>query len=263
MEHEGLLTHHVLHGIAKEKSAASAGADGWSGAEVASWPPAAWQKLLELWQRWVAAGVLPLAWRHSRQVHIEKKAAAVEGTPVEGLRPITIQAAAARILASAMARAAREWAKAQADVYTHGALAGRSLEAAVLAIDGHLDQGGILVSLDLEKCFDRMDPSLAVAIMQRRGFPKQWATHLQCMWGSQWRWLQVGRFTHPEAQAVSTSTPQGCALAPIALVCMLAEAAADTWPSWPRALPPDRLRGRSGLRGLHSHSSGDGAASLG
>ena len=80
------------------------------------------------------------------------------------------------------------------------------------------------MSLDQAKCFDHVIPELAVGLLPHAGMHPEWIRHLQWTWSDQHRWMQFGRHTANSLERVSTSIPQGCAMAPIALVVLMLEA---------------------------------------
>ena len=143
---------------------------------------------------------------------------------VDRMRPICVQPVLCRALSSCMAQLCREWVLTKVDGCTFGAFRGRGVEAAVLLLDAALGKDSIMFSLGFRKCFDMMSPELAVGILEHEGLHPQWARHLHFMWIDQRRWLQLGAWTDSDSTLVPNSVPQGCAMAPLALVCLLAEA---------------------------------------
>lgn len=216
----------VVH-IARSKTRGASGVDGWASEEVAHWPEQAWAHLLFLWHKWCANNHFPESWQHSRQVMIPKKPLHNQTLNVEHMRPICVQPVVCRIISSSMAHLARDWLLQLVTPSTHGGLKGRSLEAAILALDHAFSQGGLVVSMDMEKCFDYVQPTIALEHFRQAGLPDQWVRHLTHMWTDQKRWMQMGNETHDVPHIVDNSLPQGCAMAPMALINLLVEATAD------------------------------------
>ena len=133
------------------------------------------------------------------------------------MRPIAVQPVMCHIISSAFARrtSAREWLQTIVPDFTHGAVAGRDVATALLPLQETFDDYGIIISLDQAKCFDHVIPELALGHLKHAGMHPQWIKHFTWTWSHQKRWVQFGRATH---QKVSTSIPQGCAIAPLALV---------------------------------------------
>lgn len=69
-----------------------------------------------------------------------------------------------------------------------------------------------------------MSAELATGFLQHAGFHVEWVRHLRHVWSKQYRWIHLLNFTCPQAVQVCTSIPQGCAMAPLAMVLYLAEA---------------------------------------
>ncbi|CAE7658292.1 unnamed protein product [Symbiodinium sp. CCMP2592] len=139
-----------------------------------------WECFLRLWHDWCERDRCPQAFRHCRQVMLPKEEFDSQGeVDVENMRPICVQP---------------DWLLAKVDADTHGSLKGRSVEAAVLALDAAFATDGILVSLDMKKCFDYMSPELCLGILLHEGMHPAWARHLTHIWRHQRRWLQVQRW---------------------------------------------------------------------
>mmetsp|Transcript_21143 Transcript_21143/g.50264 ORF Transcript_21143/g.50264 Transcript_21143/m.50264 type:complete len:1839 (+) Transcript_21143:1915-7431(+) len=217
-----LLVQHL-----KAKLQGSAGADGWRADELLAFPMATWRCFLDLWHSWCQQGAFPSCWRHSRQIFLPKAEVLDGALEVDRMRPICVQPVLCRALSSCMAQLCREWVLTKVDGCTFGALRGRGVEAAVLLLDAALGKDSIMFSLDFRKCFDMMSPEPAIGILEHEGLHPQWARHLHFMWIDQQRWLQLGVWTDSDSTLVPNSVPQGCAMAPLALVCLLAEASRD------------------------------------
>ena len=221
--HEWRLTAQDLQAAAASKRHGAAGPDGWTGEEVYAWPAYAWELFLDVWHRWAERDSWPRPMRCYRQIFMAKE----KGEGAENFRPISIQSVFNRVVASAMARhpQVRHWIQSLITDDVHGAVAGRGVHTAVARLlqawDGPTP---VLVSMDLQKGFDMAAPSLMTGLLQHHGWPTLWARHLANAWHHQLRWLQHGNYLREHPIEVSTSTPQGDPMAPVAFVVLLAEA---------------------------------------
>ncbi|CAE7224148.1 unnamed protein product [Symbiodinium natans] len=211
----------------KAKAHGAAGCDGWRPEELLPLPLDTWHCFLTLWHDWCERDAFPSALQHAKQVFLPKTEVIDGVAAVDALRPICVQPVLCRAISSCMASRSQSWMLSKVRADTLGALRGRSVEAAVLALDAAFQQDSILMSLDLYKCFDLVSPELAIGLLEHEGLHPQWARHLRHMWCKQMRWLQIGAWTDPSPAEVNNSVPQGCAMAPLALVCLLLEATSD------------------------------------
>ncbi|CAE7568647.1 unnamed protein product [Symbiodinium natans] len=196
-----------LHQQACTMGASAAGPDGWSGDEIRTWPREAWNHFAVLLDRWVRRGSFPCAWQELRQIHIPKDEPELDdgSVDVQNMRPISVMSALWRCVSSCIAKDDR--------------VRGRH-------ILGHLacgyEKGMPLASLDYTKCFDHVNPSLVLAILQRAGFPKPLVLMLEHVW-NQRRVLELNNFVGEIVQ-VTSSIPQGDGLSPMALNVLLSAA---------------------------------------
>ncbi|CAE7489220.1 unnamed protein product [Symbiodinium necroappetens] len=216
-----------LQRAARRKSAGAAGLDGWTALELANLPLTHWRDFHVLLHRWLQRGSFPESWRRARTVFLPKTLPDDQGgVEVAKMRPITILAAHYRIATSCLTRQqdVRDWIAAQVPEYVHGGLQQRAATDALASIDAGWTSAprACLVTLDMKQAFDRMVPALAVANLRHQGFDPAWASLLSWVWEGQLRYLQLGGVVSPCPFSVSTSTPQGCPVAPIALVSLLA-----------------------------------------
>lgn len=109
--------------------------------------------------------------QHMRQIHIRKDETVYEGgaVPAKALRPVTVQSILVRIVGSAFVSQPKvcHWLMSKACECCHGALFSRGVATASLA--EAMEEKHIIASLDFEKCFDRVHPSLAIATLKRKG----------------------------------------------------------------------------------------------
>ena len=234
-----------LAAVAASLAGSAAGPCGWTGNEAAAMPLAAWNTLAELCQRWLRRGQIPRVLAHMRQVHVPKQGALVQKgcADVAKLRPIVVQSVVWRIICSALVRrqATREWALQCVPDTCYGGLKSREALQAVIALaEHHAEHQGPVITLDLEKAFDTVDPRLALDVLARAGAPRQWLSLVKRVWLNQTRWIQYAGHTHETPAHVKRSIPQGDALSPLALILLLAapvkdvethEAACGLWQS--------------------------------
>ena len=219
-----------LQAAAKRKTGGSAGPDGWEQAEVSFLPDKHWRDFQTLLERWRARGQFPECWRDSRMVMLPKMAPDQFGAILAAkTRPITVMSIYYRIAMSALTRSqeVRQWLQEVAPEFSHGGICGRSAPNALAALEAYLRSRPrcIMVSLDMKQCFDRVHPVLGVATLLAKGFDESWASLAMWSWGQQHRYIQLGRQVASCPQTVCSSIPQGCPLAPICLVALLADPA--------------------------------------
>ena len=216
-----------LHRVVLESSATAAGPSGWTVLELKSAPLLFWEEFADLLEVWFGAGFFPLAWREVLMCSIPKgKAPRADGAvDVEGLRPISVECALWRVVASAFCKrdSARRWARAWAPPAFFGALQGRDCFGGLLELDQAVNvEGYALAALDLSKAFDHVAPGPAVAMLGHFGLPVQMSRALVALWSSQARWLRWDTWVAPSPEAVGSSLPQGDAFAPLAMLACLA-----------------------------------------
>ena len=71
--------------------------------------------------------------------------------------------------------------------------AGKALQAVIALAEHHAEHQGPVITLDLEKAFDTVDPRLALDVLARAGAPRQWLSLVKRVWLNQTRWIQYGR----------------------------------------------------------------------
>lgn len=215
-----------LLNMARRNSGAP-GCDGWRCTEVRWRPEKACCIFLELWHDWCTRNEFPDSWQHCRLVMLPKDDLQHGSLKVFAMRPICSQPWICRLISSVIAKKAQDWVLRLVSPDVHGALRGRGIEAAIAILDQTFQHNRLLCSLDLAKAFDHMYTTLAIGLLRHSGFHEQWANHLQHMWSKKWRWMQMLNNTNTEPELVETSLPQGCAMAPLAMVVLLIEAERD------------------------------------
>ena len=142
---------------------------------------------------------------------------------VSRLRPITIFNAAYRVVVGAWTarQCVRDWLPVACPDSFHGGIKGRDAWQALRHLEAAWDNEAILVSFDFEKCFDWVTPKFALDNLERHGCPAALLKVVSWTWMEQHRWIQLGRYVHPEVQRVTQSLPQGCPASPMALIALL------------------------------------------
>lgn len=213
---------------ARANPAGAAGPDGWMAEEAASLPLEAWRIFAKIANKMIEKGQYPSAFREIRQVHIPKEGARVRETDgaaaVSDTRPIAIEAVLWRVMASTLASDdnLRSWVEGWVPLAAHGGIPGRGVHTAAFELERRLDEDSILVSMDLEKAFDTVDPVLACEVFKELGLDQRIIAMLLWIWTGQRRYLCMGNELIPEPVDVATSLPQGDAFSPLALLAVLA-----------------------------------------
>ena len=120
----------------------------------------------------------------------------------------------------------RPWFSSWMPECLHGGLPGRSVDAIHEQLGGLLEQRAakrtfVGCKADVRKCFDRVSPQAAIAILQRWGAPTWLATLLAGFYMEQERWVAVaGVFAHKPVVA-GASLLQGCPFSPLLLNSMM------------------------------------------
>ena len=146
--------------------------------------------------------------------------------PDGGLRPLALTQMAWRLGASEALAQLRPWFSSWTPECLHGGLPGRSVDAIHEQLGGLLEQRAakrtfVGCKADVRKCFDRVSPQAAIAILQWWGAPTWLATLLAGFYMEQERWVAVaGVFAHKPAVA-GASLLQGCPFSPLLLNSMM------------------------------------------
>ena len=210
---------------AQESAGSAAGCDGWNGTELAAMPTEIFEVFLTLVRRWCSKGAWPSVWNDVRQVH-QRKNTGFGPVFAKDLRPIAVLSIWYRTLLSALTRrpSMQNWLLAAAPQACHGGLKGRSVTTAVASLLPELENGAVALALDYKKCFDMLHPELVLAHLQIHQWPDSLLSLLRQIWCGQRRWMELGHLSAGNAEAVSTSMPQGDPLSPLGLIVTLAEA---------------------------------------
>ena len=214
-----------LYSQALRLKGSAAGPDGLSGTEIAQLPLKTWEIFSDLLLRWTNRSELPEVWSSTRQVHLQKPGAALRSDgaiSAKDMRPISIQSVIWRTVASAWTRrqSTRTWIKSWAHPTACGGLQGTGVAQAVDILYQAFEKGGVLLSLDYQKCFDSVDPTLGLQCLQHMGCPQTLLYMLQHVW-RQKRWLTYNGEFLPQAVDVHSSLPQGDAISPLTLLALM------------------------------------------
>ena len=203
----------------------AAGPDGWSANELRFLPLPAIRVWDTLGHRWIAAGTVPQQLTEVRQVNLPKlhKIDQNGRLAVQGLRPISILSAFWRLWASAFIKddSVSQWiSRHKHPDIIHGRQSLGCETAAQLLQDSYVNDQYIC-SLDYQEAYDRMHPAVTSQFLHALGWPGGFCQVLHQVWGNQRRFVQFENHTHDQVLPVSSSTPQGCPLAPAILALWL------------------------------------------
>ena len=215
-----------LHANALRQQGSAAGPDGLSGSEISQLPLKAWEHLAILLARWTDRQEVPSVWQSTRQVHLQKPDAKLR--PADGaihakdLRPISIQCTIWRIIASTWTRrrSTRNWISSWVHPTACGGVQGSGVAKAVDLLFQKFEKGGILLSLDFQKCFDTINPALGLQCLRHFGCPQQMLRMLQEVW-QQERWLTYNGEYLQAPVTVTSSLPQGDATSPLTMLALM------------------------------------------
>ena len=204
----------------------AAGLDGWTGDELSCWPMCAWEQYARLANEWFESQCFPRQWCDFRQIHIPKQALhSKPHCPADKLRPIVVESALWRVLASVWVRrtATQAWVQNWVPSQAFGGIKQRSVEKALAEFHTQFEQPetAAVVNLDLAKCFDNVSVDLALKCLNRLGMPAPMITACEHIWKHQRRFLQYRRCTSTDPAIVENSLPQGDALSVLALLALL------------------------------------------
>ena len=221
----------VLHARARCLRDGGAGMDQWYGCDVGGLPLEVFECFRTLVARWSSRGQWPIAWRHIKQVHIPKDAAAFpDGSfMAKDLRPISVCSIWYRLLMSCVVQnpVVGRWLDGVASHHCYGAIKGRNVERAVAQLVSRLDRKHVAMSLDYAKCFDHLHPELVLAKLRLHSWPEGLLGLARHVWCDQRRWLVLGRAVVQRPESVTSSLPQGDPLSPLGLVVALNDAVLD------------------------------------
>jgi hypothetical protein len=97
---------------------------------------------------------------------------------------------------------------------------GSGVAKAVDLLFQKFEKGGILLSLDFQKCFDTINPALGLQCLRHFGCPQQMLRMLQEVW-QQERWLTYNGEYLQAPVTVTSSLPQGDATSPLTMLALM------------------------------------------
>ena len=206
------LSAEELHTNAKRQKGSAAGPDGLTGTEISQLPLRAWEILSELLQRWTFRKEIPKVWQSTRQVHLQKPDAKLRtqdgAISAKDMRPISIQCTMWRVIASSWTRrtSIRTWISSWVHPTACGGVPNRGVAKAVDVLFQKFEKGGILLSLDYQKCFDTINPALGLQCLRHLGCPQQMLNMLSTVW-QQDRWLTYNGEYMSQPVTVTSSLP--------------------------------------------------------
>ena len=159
-----------------------------------------------------------VGWKQVRVAGIPK--------PDGGLRPLALTQMAWRLGASEMLAQLRPWFCAWMPECLHGGLPGRSVDAIHEQLGGLLDQRAVKRTFvgckaDVRKCFDRVSPQAALAVLRWWGAPEWLAAVLEDFYAGQERWVAVAGVFASSPVGAGASLLQGCPFSPLLLNAMM------------------------------------------
>ena len=205
----------------------SAGPDGWRGIEIPELPEAIWIDVAAIFNAWVKLRSTPESLRHLKQSCIPKKESSRidKALSPSDLRPIAVYSAWWRLFTSVIARdpSTRAWQNVWMPKSCFG---GRPKQSVIDAIaELKKSKGKWTLSLDLQKAFDFVHPSLATTAFKELGMSEDLSATLLSMWSDQKRWIAFGKNNVACSPCeVGSSLPQGDGLSPLAMNAVLSSA---------------------------------------
>ena len=195
----------------------AAGADGWSGQELAALPTAVWDTFVCLANQWAEKEELPVALTQAITVFIPKNSKITNNcVPVQHLRPITILSRWWRLWMRAWLQTnqMQEWAQTiLPEEIAYGA--GCDSQVAASKILDSYSQLGFIASLDFSKCFDLLRPQLCGALLRQAGWDARMSSLVAQLWSGHQRWICYDNCYHPDVLVPRLALPQGDPLGPL------------------------------------------------
>ena len=223
------MSHWQLHEIACKMNQKAAGPDSWTGSEVASLPPEAYQLFAEFCHFCEMAGKLPNSWSCASQVHIPKgqKGLREDGArDISGLRPLAIFSVWYWASSRLQCQECQSWINTWWPDAAIGGKKGMEIYHALIPLITAAASDEYLVSLDFSLAFDHCRPDLALHVLKTLKLPSFMVTMLFDQWSNQQRFISFQNFVLPEPEHVSSSLPQGD---PCSLIAMVATLCPASW----------------------------------
>ena len=205
------LAHHLteealLRAYKGLRAKAAAGPDGET---KASYGRGVKRRIKELHERLKTGSYKPTP---AKRIHLEK--------PDGSLRPIQLQNIEDKIVQSATAEILNSIYESDFAAFSYGFRPGKSQHQALQALQTVLQKGKVnwVLDLDLKACFDRIDHTALMDVIQKRIADKRLLNLIQ-------KWLTVGyREEGQKRQKQKRGTPQGAIISPLLANIVLNEA---------------------------------------
>ena len=205
------------------KCGAAPGQDGWRVAELRALPPPLLDKLAEALNEVERTGKWPTTVARATVALLPKG----EGPEPLQQRPITITSVVYRLWAATRLRQILSWQEKWAHPSQHGfrpkhstadALWDLGLRAETALLDG---TGLTIVSLDYEKCFDRIPQGIVLALVERLGLPVNVVAAARGIYASLDRRFKLQR-GYGQTFRATNGVVQGCPLSVVFLNALVA-----------------------------------------
>ncbi|CAE7715407.1 unnamed protein product, partial [Symbiodinium sp. CCMP2456] len=222
----------------------ASGLDGWTGDEISSLPPDAFDLFAKFCVGCETSERLPNAWQLAKQSHLPKASKGLRQADgahdVGGLRPLSIFSCWYRLWASARLRTsdANAWCQRWWPDQAIGGKKKKEIYNALAPLFDRATRGHYIVSLDFSLAFDFCDPEIAVFIMKQLGLPHGLSTMLLQQWTHQQRLISFQGCCLDAPERVQRSLPQGD---PFSLLAMVATLTPCIW-EIVRRFPDTELR---------------------
>ena len=236
-QNHGPLPHHVSEwsAVTADEFAACAsrlkgkagGLDGWSGDEICSLPPGAFDLFASFCACCESSGRLPTEWQLAKQSHLPKACKGIRqadgARDVCGLRPLSVFSCWYRLWASARLRSsdANAWCQRRWPDQAIGGKKKKEIYNALAPLFDRATRGHYIISLDFSLAFDFCDPEIAVFIMKQFGLPHGLSTMLLQQWTHQQRLISFQGCCLRTPECVTRSLPQGDPFSLLAMVATL------------------------------------------
>ncbi|CAJ1353724.1 unnamed protein product [Effrenium voratum] len=211
---------------AATRASGAAGTDQWHADEIRQLPKAAWEVFWNLTERWEVTGQLPEVLKEIRQINLTKPGK-VNGDSIDSssLRPISIYSHFWRLYTSTWARSdqVREWKITAQEPEVGGSKGQPGCENMAADALDEFHTMGYMGSLDYTQAFDHVNPKLAAWNMSRKGLHEGLCRVLENAWTDQRRFLAWDGHVNAEPMCTDWGVPQGDALSPTALTCLLSD----------------------------------------
>ena len=218
------LDHEVVKSVADKMRSKAAGADGWSGSEVADLPDEIWKFVVEIFTWLEEARSVPDTWKLSKQNHIPKTGMDPSlSHDCKNFRPITIMSIWYRIWGCSRLRSAvvQQWIRSWWPPEAVGGKRFGEIYDALIAFDDRIHKGEYLCSLDYSLAFDHTHPKMVTGLFREMGMHNKMVALIEDVWSHQRRFMYFEGVTMTKPELVQSSLPQGDAWSMIGMIATL------------------------------------------